>query len=455
MLNQQALQQAQLTGEQQQQSQRAQLFPGQLAEQNVSTQLAQNKLASQQAMTKAWSDPSFAKEVTAAPSSSGGTEGNATPSTGSAGFDPDAMTQGLIKRGVQPQDALALTNQFVDRSAKTSEMIKNNAAAASDQIGNYQKSVKDITDRLSSIMDMPVSKAGPAFDVFKQDVASNKVTGLNPQQVQALQNSTLDKLPAFVNMAQIESNIADYHKKEADDQLAQTNAQKSKMELPGGPMNQVTQHIQEETDPRVLAARAQQAALSQQQIQKSLYGGSPLEKVPPALAGPAAAAATKIYQNYTQAQQAGNELQSMVDLAKGGNKVAYAYSPVTGVLQINVAGQIKRVNMPEIESYGGAGSALDNIKGWIGKRATGASIPDDVLNDMSSVSKMVTQGAETRHESDISNLNKTYGSSFQPMANTAPSKAVPTARSIGDSITIKGKPLKITKVYPDGSFDAQ
>ena len=57
---------------------------------------------------------------------------------------------------------------------------------------------------------------------------------------------------------------------------------------------------------------------------------------------PASADATKADQAYTQAQQAGNEMQNMVKLAKAGNKIAYAYSPVTGVLQINVAGQIKR-----------------------------------------------------------------------------------------------------------------
>ena len=142
-----------------------------------------------------------------------------------------------------------------------------------------------------------------------------------------------------------------------------------------------------------------------------------LANVAPQLVTPASNDATKADQAFTQANQAGNEVKSMVDLAKSGNKIAYAYSPVTGVLQINVAGQIKRVNMPEIESYGGAGSALDRIKGFIGKQAAGASIPDNILNDMQSVSTMVTQGARDKYEQDIKGINSRYGSQFEPMGS--------------------------------------
>jgi hypothetical protein len=413
----QQLQQAQLQGEQQQQKQSAQLFPGQLQQQNVQTQMAQNKLASQNAMIKAWQDPGFSKEITG-----GGQQGQ---QSNGPGFDPNAMTQSLVKRGVMPEDAMAMTNQFVDRSAKVSEMVKNNAAAASDQIGTYQKALGTITDKLSSIMDMPVSKAGPAFDAYKQELARNPIPGIPQGDLQALQSSTLDKLPSFVNMATIEGKIADYHKQEADAQIAQQKV----IPASGGLSPEAKQGLQADiaktTNPQVMQAEAQKAAMSQEAVQKALYGGSPLASVPPALIPAVTADATKVDQAYTQAQQAGNEMQSMVDLAKKGNKVAYAYSPVTGVLQINVAGQIKRMNMPEIESYGSAGSAMDRIKGFLGKQTEGKSIPDDVLNDMSSVSQMVTQGARTKYESDINGLNSRYGSKFQPMAAGGPSNANP------------------------------
>lgn len=414
----QQLQQQQLAGEQQQQQQRAQLFPSQLSQEQAVAQQAQNKLASQNAIIKAWSDPNFAKQIT----------GNQQQSANGPGFDPNAMMSTLMsgKYGkVLPEDAQGIVSGFLDRSVKASEYVKNNAQAASDQFGTYQKSLGMVTDKLSSILQMPAAQALPAFDAYKQELAKNPPPGIPANDLQALQGSTLDKLPPLINMATIEGNIAAHHKEEADAAAAQ-----QKVIPTGGGLSPETQQglaadIAKETNPQVIAAKAQGAAQSQIAVQKALYGGSPLASVPPQLVPAVTAEATKVDQAYTQAQQAGNEMQSMVDLAKKGNKVAYAYSPVTGVLQINVAGQIKRMNMPEIESYGSAGSAMDRIKGFLGKQTEGKSIPDDVLNDMASVSQMVTQGARTKYEQDINGLNSRYGSKFQPMANATSSPAAP------------------------------
>jgi hypothetical protein len=428
----QQLQQAQLQGEQQQQKQSAQLFPGQLQQQNVQTQMAQNKLASQNAMIKAWQDPGFSKEITG-----GGQQGQ---QPNGPGFDPNAMTQSLVKRGVMPEDAMAMTNQFVDRSAKVSEMVKNNAAAASDQIGTYQKALGTITDKLSSIMDMPVSKAGPAFDAYKQELARNPIPGIPQGDLQALQSSTLDKLPSFVNMATIEGNIAKFHKDEADAQTAQQKVIPAGGGLSPEARQGLTADISKETNPQVIAAHAQQAAQSQEAVQKGLYGESPLAGVPPALAPAAASEATKVDQAYTQAQQAANDMQSMVDMAKKGNKVAYAYSPVTGVLQINVAGQTKRINTTEIEQYGGAGSALDRIKGFIGKQTEGKSIPDNILNDMAEVSQSYSGNARKKYESDIAGLNSRYGAKFQPLnAVSGSSQQAPTGSGTDPFAAFGGK----------------
>ena len=165
--------------------------------------------------------------------------------------------------------------------------------------------------------------------------------------------------------------------------------------------------IAKETNPQVIAARASQAAQSQIGVQKALYGGSPLAAVPPQLASAAAGAAQKAGESYNQAQQAADDMQSMVGLAKQGNKVAYAYSPVTGVLQINVAGQTKRINTTEIEQYGGAGSALDRLKGFLGKQATGASIPPDILQDMATVSQSYGANAKTKYQRDLQTVDQT------------------------------------------------
>jgi hypothetical protein len=175
--------------------------------------------------------------------------------------------------------------------------------------------------------------------------------------------------------------------------------------------------IGKETNPAVISARAQEAAQTATAVEKAHQAMYPaaLAGVQPQLIQPATSEATKADQAFTQAQQAANDMQDMVKMAKGGNKIAYAYSPVTGVLQINVAGQTKRINTTEIEQYGGAGSALDRIKGFLGKQESGASIPDNVLNDMASVSQAYAGNAQKKYQSDIAGVNSRYGAKFQPM----------------------------------------
>ncbi len=232
-----------LLGQQALQPGQQQIQQQQIQQEQIQTQEAQNKVKSQNAMIAAWSDPKFTQEIT------GGTSQNAQPN--GPGFDPNAMMQGLIKRGVLPQDANTLVNSFVDRSAKVSDTVKNNAAAAQDQINTYSKALDNLTGRLSSIYNMPVSKAGPAFDALKQDLAQNPLPGMSPQEASAFQASTLDHLPAFINMGKVESNIADYHKSEADAAVAQ-----QKVIPPGGGLSpesqqQVSKDVALATNPAV------------------------------------------------------------------------------------------------------------------------------------------------------------------------------------------------------------
>ncbi len=116
--------------------------------------------------------------------------------------------------------------------------------------------------------------------------------------------------------------------------------------------------------------------------------------------------------------------------------LAYAYSPTEGVLSFNTARGVKRVNMAEIESYGGAGSALDRLKGFLGKQTSGASIPANVLNDMQSLHGAITQNARRTYENDLKNTNSTYGSRFQPVEMGGGS---PATSSGGHVIQLNGK----------------
>ena len=79
--------------------------------------------------------------------------------------------------------------------------------------------------------------------------------------------------------------------------------------------------------------------------------------------------------------------------------------------------------MSEIESYGGAGSLADKIKGYLGKQTSGASLPPDILNDMESLHSTIAQNAQDLHQKSVQVINGTYGSKFQPMNFAAPAAA--------------------------------
>ena len=169
--------------------------------------------------------------------------------------------------------------------------------------------------------------------------------------------------------------------------------------------------IERETNPQVIAARVQQSVDTQRQ----LYGGGAVSGVAPHLIVPATEAATKAGTGYGEANQTNQDFKSLIDLSKQGNKVAYAYDPVAGVLSFNTASGVKRVNMSEIGQYGGAGSALDRIKGWLGKQTSGQSIDKSVLDDMASVQSAVAKGAQDKYANDIKVINQNYGAKFQPL----------------------------------------
>jgi cell division septation protein DedD len=88
---------------------------------------------------------------------------------------------------------------------------------------------------------------------------------------------------------------------------------------------------------------------------------------------------------------------------------------------------VKRVNMPEIASYGGAGSAFDNVMGFLGKKASGASIPADVLNDMETLHGAISSNAQTKYQNKLGVINQNYGSSFQPVQMQNAASAKPSA----------------------------
>ena len=98
---------------------------------------------------------------------------------------------------------------------------------------------------------------------------------------------------------------------------------------------------------------AQQNENYREQIRiKAAQGqGAALANVPAHLVAPASAGAEKIGQEYADAVAAGDDMNTFLSLAAQGNKIAYSYAPTEGVLTLNTAKGVKRVNLPEIQSY--------------------------------------------------------------------------------------------------------
>ena len=111
-------------------------------------------------------------------------------------------------------------------------------------------------------------------------------------------------------------------------------------------------------------------------------------------------------------QSVSQRLSAMVDAAKKGNVVSYQLIPEEGALQMVTSQGIHRINMAEIQNYGG-GSAWQKLQGHIGKQLSGKSIPDSVLDDMVEMQRIQAKGARSKYENSLKTINQNYGSTFK------------------------------------------
>lgn len=184
------------------------------------------------------------------------------------------------------------------------------------------------------------------------------------------------------------------------------------------------------------------------QARQKLYP-DPLVGVTPQLAPRAIAEATKAGNDYVAAQNASEEMDSMIQMMRSGNKLAYSYEPTTGVFAINMGNQSHRINRTEIEQYGGAGSAWDRIVGSFGKLVSGKSVPANIINDMEQVHQQLANNSLDNYRRSLAVTNQNYGSTFQPVvlpprqAATAPNVNRPPAPP-----ATGGRPPKATHIVP-------
>lgn len=202
----------------------------------------------------------------------------------------------------------------------------------------------------------------------------------------------------------------------------------------------VNKEIAVNTNPQIQAGKVQVAAAegaAKASVEAASARGSnaALASVPAHLVAPASAAANKAGEDYAQSKSVSDRLSAMMDAAKKGNVVSYQLIPQEGALQVTTSQGVHRINMAEIQNYGG-GSLWQQMQGHIGKALSGKSIPDSVLNDMAQMQDIQSRGSQTKYENALNTINQTYGSNFKPvemktMENAAAQQHIPGGAATG------------------------
>lgn len=176
------------------------------------------------------------------------------------------------------------------------------------------------------------------------------------------------------------------------------------------------------------------------------------------------------YTNFlAQAQSTKNTIMQ----SKNGSELASSLEPLMMALGVTSFAGVHRINQTEVNAAGPhAGSLYRQLDSIISKAGSG-SIPDDTLKEATAI---VDGLIDAKHESMLNAANMVVGNAGLDPAKTlvmdrsgviSPLKdagkghvkeTVATSaggHSVGDVVNVKGKQVKITKIYPDGSFDGE
>lgn len=396
--------------EQQQRPMQLQQMQQQLEASSLQNQKAQQELDSEKALQKAIAGGAFTKYA-----------GVDTPD--GSGFDAGKAFQDLIANNpsILPDHASRAVNSILDIAKNQAEIRKTQGQAGEAQQNIRAKTLDQVAAKLGSIGDMPADKATEALEDFKNDLVKNRSAypGLTQLEAAHLYATTLDHLGAAEQLMGLEGKIAEFHKTKS------AAAKEAQGVIPPGQtmspdtQQQVSKDVAVATDPRIQAGKVAVAesegrarALVEQQMARG--SNAALANVPQHLIAPATADATKAGTEYAQAKSVSDRLSAMMDAAKKGNVVSYQLIPEEGALQVTTSQGVHRINMAEIQNYGG-GSLWQRLEGHIGKTLTGQSIPDSVLKDMAEMQEIQSKGSKTKYENTLKTINQTYGSGFKPV----------------------------------------
>lgn len=179
---------------------------------------------------------------------------------------------------------------------------------------------------------------------------------------------------------------------------------------------------------------------------------------------------TKWSDAYTQIQLGNKQIQA----AANGDDLATRMVPTMEVLGINMTGGIRRISPTEYEAAQIPASWANRFNSWVDAKLQGKTSPEMVKEGK----QLFDDLADARYSSYLSE-QKTTADNFkmdrkdvsvidnngqavtldkalknkpsQPKAEAA----VTSGLQVGQQVSVGGKSLKVTKVYPDGTFDAE
>jgi hypothetical protein len=402
----------------------------------VDLQMKELGLKNSQVAQGVLSDPNFEKDFSDWRSSKGKSAQvqpipNTTPGAAASAMQTIPTTVPLHplaqylaeKKGLSmfgPGGALEISQTLTAAQQKQAELLKSQGDTAKTALENAGKQY----DNFDNIAEPVLSEKDPkkqmqALADMKSEMQENPSL-YPPILVQHLDKiSTPESLQAAANTSKVHQMIADNAKKDADAAVAQQKVIPAGGGLSPEGQEKVNQDIAVATNPqiqqgKVNVAAAEGAARANVEALMARGSNAALANVPPHLITPATEAATKAGTEYAQAQSVSERLNKMMDAAKKGNVVSYQLLPQEGALQLTTSQGVHRINMAEIQNYGG-GSLWQKMEGHLGKQLTGKSIPESVLNDMAEMQKIQAEGAQTKYENSLKTINQNFGSDFKPV----------------------------------------
>lgn len=124
--------------------------------------------------------------------------------------------------------------------------------------------------------------------------------------------------------------------------------------------------------------------------------------------------AIKLDQDYAAAKSATETLGRVLDLAGQGNAAAGANVAPLGAAGIAAVNGIKRLNPSLVESYGNAGSVLQEIQGKLQKWEGKGPLPAGILDQIRDLHQTIGQQAYQTYTDNLNSLNTRSGAKFEP-----------------------------------------